>query len=135
ERSGNRSIVIRQRDRPKAVPPLEVSHRPAERLVEVTQVAGVWAPGAEHCLHRRAADLMAADGLQQTIRRVRHVTVVADAAGRPSAVVRVGADVSLNLLVALEARLVRLSARGAVTGAPGLRRARVVGGLMRRVAR
>ena len=66
----------------RAVPPFEDVGGPRERLVEMTQVAGVRSPGRERRRHRRAADLMAADRLQQPVGRVRHVAVVAGAAGR-----------------------------------------------------
>src|ERR1700687_402534 len=67
--------------------------RPCQCLVEMTQIAGVWPPCLARRGHGRTADLMTADGLQQSIRRKRHVAVVAGAAGRPCGVSGVRSEI------------------------------------------
>ena len=86
-----------------APPALERRRRPAERAIEMTQVARVRPPGRERVLHARHAHLMAAHRAQKTIRGVRHMAVVTRRSRRAGGVVRVRRDVCADGGVALRA--------------------------------
>ena len=102
----------------------------------MAQVAGVGPPQPRRLRRRRAAHRMAAYRLQQPVARVRHVAVVAPAAGRPGGVAGVGGGVRAQRLVALQARLVAVHARRHLVGVGPLGDGpRVVGGLVHGVAR
>src|SRR5207248_2699526 len=82
-----------------AVPLLQVVRRPRHRLVEMTEVARVGTARLHARPHVGARDLVAADPLQQPVRRVRHVTVVATAPGRPRIVAGGPLNVTANRIV------------------------------------
>src|SRR5688572_11669752 len=96
------------------IPAREVLGAPGERTVEVTEVAGIGtrATGSRRD-HARAADLVTAHGLEQTVCGVRHVAVLALASARSGLVVRVLGRGGLDgeALVALGAGAVRTHAR------------------------
>ena len=74
-------LFVIQFSRGRRVPLAQMSLCPAEALVQMALVAGIRPAGLHGAGHRRTGDLMAAHRLQQAIRRVRHVAVVAAAAG------------------------------------------------------
>src|SRR5688500_3342371 len=85
--------------------------RPAEALVEMALVAGVGPPGLDAGRHRGVGNLVAADGLQQPVGRVRHVAVVAAAPRAVGGVVRVLGYAIAEVAVALQAGPVAEHAR------------------------
>ena len=74
----------------------------------MAEVAGVGPAGGEFGDDGGTGNLVAADGLEHAVGRVRHVAVVAERAARSGAVPRVGRDVGSHILVALQAGLVAL---------------------------
>ena len=63
------------------VPLGQVLIGPVEWLVDVTEITGIDAPGFQLCSHAGRIDLVTTDGAEQAVGRVRHVAVVATAAG------------------------------------------------------
>ena len=134
ERRRDLAVVRAHRRRGRrAVPGGQLSGGPRLRLVEMTQVARGQPPGVEAGLHRRTADLVAANRLQQAVGRERHVTVVAGAPGRIRRVMRVRGDVVLERAVALKTRAVPFGAWLQLIVGPGVRRASIVRLLVHRV--
>ena len=54
---------------------------PIQSLIEVAEIAGVWAAGIEIITNARAADFVTANGFENAVGGVGHVAVVAFAAG------------------------------------------------------
>ena len=97
QRRGHALLIVVQRRFRRSVPLIERISGPRERAIEMTEIAGVRTAGAETRLNRRAADLMTANRLQQAVRRVRHVAVVAGAAVRVRAMMRMRCRLGMTL--------------------------------------
>ena len=78
---GNWIIVVRQVRLGLTIPILQMRGRPRKGLIQMTKVAGVGSTRFQTLIHRGHIDLMTSNGLHQTVGRMRHVAVVAIAAG------------------------------------------------------
>jgi hypothetical protein len=111
-------IVAVQRGRLHAVQLAQLLRRPAEALFQVAQVARVGPAGLQRFGHARRCDAMAAQRLEQTVARVRHVAVVATAALGLGTVMRVRLRRARELAVALQTRAIAVHAGAQLMRAP-----------------
>src|SRR5262249_5241456 len=91
ERGRDASLLVRHLDRRGTPPRRQPVPRPRERAIEMAEVARVGTPGIEALCDAGAVDAMAANGLQETERGVRHVAVLTPAALAGRRVMRVAA--------------------------------------------
>ena len=128
-------LVVFQLRRLLSVPLVQRAGAPRESPVEMAEVAGVRPTHFHGLAYRRAADRMAPDGAHQAVGRVRHVAVVAAAAGGLRCMVGMRGNVGRDRLMALSARGVPVHAgRHLVRVRPFGQGPRILGRLMHRVA-
>ncbi len=102
---------------------MQLIRRPTQRLVEMTEIAGIGTAVLDAFANVRRRNLVAAHGVEQAESGVRHVAVVATAAGRTGFVMGVTRQARLHLLVTLQAGLVGFHLRPELIGRrPGLER-------------
>ncbi len=81
QRCRGRSLFLAEVDSVSTVPLGQMPCGPAERLIQMAQIAGIWLAGFRTDGNVRAADPMTPHRREEGIGRVRHVAVVAAAAG------------------------------------------------------
>ena len=91
-----------------AVPIHKIPINPGDRPVDVAQDAGIGTPVFDRHYRCGTVDPMAANGLEKSIRRVRHIAIVAARTGRIRAVMSMARNVFRECFMTLQAGRIRI---------------------------